>query len=128
MKKLFERIEIRDEVDGKPYLIRWRILGHHIKLHKFLKSDKECLHDHPWAFISIIIKGSYTEYTPSGNKKYKSPCILYRPAIWKHRLEIDECKAAWSIVINFRKVRSWGFWTKTGFVNWRRYKLTGRCD
>lgn len=126
--KIIEKLVIRNEYDGKPYMVRWRILGHHLKIHKFIRSDTDCLHDHPWAFTSIIIKGSYTEITPSGSKKYYAPCILYRPAKYIHRLEVDETKSTWTIVINFKKVRSWGFWTKSGWIYWRKYKATGGCD
>lgn len=133
--KLIEKQIIRHEYDNIPYLIRWKILGQHIKVHKFLRSDTDCMHDHPWAFLSILIKGSYYEKTPMSPgspwfkvKKYSSPCILYRPAKYIHNLSIDETKTVISIVINFKKVRSWGFWTKKGWIGWRTYKPTGGCD
>ncbi len=104
--------------NDQPYLIRWTILGFgidsswfSIKLHNILISDEECLHNHPWAFISIILKGSYTEHTKwlpwaynvSGwsdpvisekngfhvqYKTFKAGNILFRPARWSHRLEL----------------------------------------
>jgi hypothetical protein len=50
--------------DNKPYLIRWTLfnLGFiSCKVHKIILSDDSCLHDHPWAFISIILRGGYVE-------------------------------------------------------------------
>lgn len=101
-----------------PYLIRWTIIGFgidsswfSIKVHNILISDEECLHNHPWTFISIILKGGYTEHTKHlpwsyklskwshpvisekngfhiQHKTFKAGNILYRPAHWSHRLEL----------------------------------------
>lgn len=125
MKELIKRYSVSDG-EGKPYLIRWLILGHHIKLHKFLKSDEDCMHDHPWAYISIILKGHYYEETPKGVKRYNCGSILFRPAKWIHRLSIDN--TCWTLVINFKNIRQWGFWTKNGWIHWKEYISTGRCE
>lgn len=64
--------------EGIPYLIRWTLLGigedsrwFSIKIHNILVNDEECLHNHPWAFISIILKGSYTEFIKVEPWSYK---------------------------------------------------------
>lgn len=128
--KIIKRFEIEDG-NGNIYMIRYSI-GNHIKLHKFLRQDKDCMHDHPWAFLSIILKGSYFEVTPKSKdeimwtkaRKYSAPCILYRPAKWIHKIDVFE--PCWSLVINFKKVKSWGFFTKKGFMPWRKYIDTAR--
>lgn len=119
--------------DGKDYLIRWTLFTcrwFSIKLHKILISDDDCLHDHPWAFISILLKGSYIEHRRIGyidyKKKYRAGNILYRHLHSIHRLEID--KPVTSLVITFRKKKTWGFYTKKGWVHWREYKTTGACE
>ena len=60
---------INDRIDKKPYLERYHLFlidrqsfPFNIFLHKFLKSDPDDLHDHPWDFISIILWGGYWEY------------------------------------------------------------------
>ena len=130
--KLIKRFEIEDG-NGNIYLIRWSV-GSDIKIHKFLRRDKDCMHDHPWAFLSILIKGEYFEVTPdmpfsagypvTKVKRYKAPCILYRPAKWIHKIDVYE--PAISIVINFKKIKSWGFFTRFGFMPWRKYIETCR--
>lgn len=54
--------------DGQsPYLIRWTLLSCKlgaIYLHKFLRSDSDEHHDHPWAFVSLILWRGYLEETP----------------------------------------------------------------
>lgn len=52
--------------DRDPYLHRWYIfrskrLG--VFLHKFVRSDEDrALHDHPWNFFGIVLKGGYMEH------------------------------------------------------------------
>ena len=75
LKKLFEswgryRI-IMDRVDNQPYLERYYVFlrdrerfPFNVFVHKFLKSDNEDVHDHPWPFLTIILKGGYWEWRP----------------------------------------------------------------
>ena len=72
-------ILIIDRLDKKPYLERYYLFlrdrknfPFNIFLHKFLKSDSEDLHDHPWNFISIILWGGYWEYTYELKDELKS--------------------------------------------------------
>jgi hypothetical protein len=65
---------------------RWHIIPRNrlfnIYLHHFLKSDYDrALHDHPWASLSIILKGEYTEHTPKAKPKvYRAGNIKLRNA------------------------------------------------
>lgn len=105
--------------NNQPYLIRWTIIGFgidsswfSIKVHNILISDEECLHNHPWTFISIILLGGYREHTQAlpwayrpaptwspaifndkngfkiQNREFRRGSILFRPAHWSHRLEL----------------------------------------
>ena len=62
---------IMDRVDHEPYLERYYIFlkernwfPFNIFIHKFLKSDPDDVHDHPWNYASLILKGGYWEWTP----------------------------------------------------------------
>lgn len=120
--KLFQR---RRYIGGKedPLLIRWtlfRIPSFGIMLHKFCRSDYDrALHDHPWTFISFILRGGYWEQTETGRKWYAPGSILYRPAEWKHRVIITQ--PSWSLVVVFRRRRKWGFWVNEKWCWWRKY-------
>ena len=118
-----------------PYLIRYSIFTCRwfaIKVHNILLSDDACLHNHPWAFVTILLSGGYFEESEHKGKtdfKYhRAPSILFRPAAWSHRLELR--KPMWTLVITFKKVQDWGFFTPRGFVNWRDYwqDSEGRCE
>jgi hypothetical protein len=115
--------------DNNEYLIRYTIVTcrlFSIKIHNILMSDYSCQHDHPWAFLTLLLKGGYVEYTPEGSKVYSRFSLLYRPAEYIHRLEIHQ--PVWSLVITFKKVRRWGFWTKAGWIEWFNYSDEDLCD
>lgn len=135
--------------DAVPYLIRYTIFScplFSIKIHNLLISDDDCLHDHPWAFVSLILWGGYVEHTniyvhttgqyengqdldrwdtKKKSKIYHPLSVLYRPAKWQHKLEIHQ--PAWTLVITFKKIRMWGFWTRNGFVPFFKYR-GGGCE
>ncbi len=151
--QIFEK-KIIEREPGIPYLYRWNLLGigkdskyFSIKVHKIVKSDEECLHDHPWPFMSIILKGGYketTKWTPevynwrgdyfchkngcyTVHKYFKAGDVLKRPAHWFHQLELIDNKPCWTLVLTFKKIKSWGFLTKNGFINWRNYNQNEHC-
>src|SRR5258706_648975 len=98
------------------FLFRSKLLG--IYLHRLCRSDEDrALHDHPWAFISIILTSGYVEHTPRGKQWHGPGSILLRPAKWQHRLELD--KPAWTLVIRFRRVREWGFHWPARWIPWQ---------
>lgn len=113
-----------------PYLIRYTLLFTpqwcQVKIHNILISDHICLHDHPWSFITLLIKGGYVEYSEKGSKVYSRFSLLFRPAKYLHRLEIHQ--PVWSIVITFKKARVWGFLTPKGWIEWFNYSPTNNCE
>jgi hypothetical protein len=149
------------DADPTPYLIRRSLLtiGKFIsfKYHQILQSDDVCPHDHPWAFITIILKGGYYEWTPvtqsesgkilhnrvgvDGNievqRWHGAGSIMYRPAKWRHRLELNttvetkdssvQLVPAHTFVITLPVVRDWGFFTKTGWIFWKDYNKKRDC-
>lgn len=100
------------------YLLRTRWVG--VFLHHFLRSDRDrhC-HDHPWAFITLLLSGGYFEHTPAGTFWRRRFSVLFRPAVWQHWVEVR--RPVWTLVVRFRRVRMWGFWTEEGFVDWQTY-------
>lgn len=110
MFKLRKKIISRE--DGTPYLIRtylFKSKSFQIVIHKVLQSDPDCLHDHPWNFISLILKGGYWEGTTPEQRLNNSELewfnishgkgsiyyrwygplsLLFRKAEWKHRLRL----------------------------------------
>lgn len=94
------------------YLYRWTLIffGYSIRLHHWICSDVgPHLHDHPFDFISIVIKGRYTNVTPNGRIDVQAPSVWYARGDKTHRLEIPK-EGAWTILLCSRPYRKWGFW------------------
>ncbi len=122
----WERITRGDNTDYMWRFIVFKSDYLKIFVHIFQASDDECLHDHPWDFVSFIIWGGYWEKDRAGNIAWYSPgSILRRRANWAHRVMID--RKAVSVVIASRKRRNWGFYSDIGWLPWERYNQTEHC-
>ena len=71
LDKLGRKRIINDRLSQEPYLERYYVFlkerNHfpfNIFLHKFLKGDPDDVHDHPWNYVTVILKGGYYEITP----------------------------------------------------------------
>jgi hypothetical protein len=126
--------------DHTPYLWRLTIVkcrSFSVMLHHFLSSDDDCLHDHPWPFVSIILRGGYWEFShrfeqdgrlcSDAGRWYGPGSVLARRANWAHRIEIDHERPCWTLVITGARWREWGFFTKFGWIHWRRYSHARDC-
>src|SRR6202035_377071 len=53
--------------DDCPFVRRWKLrhpLGS-IHVHHFFRSNADGVyHDHPWWFLTVVLKGSYTDHSP----------------------------------------------------------------
>lgn len=120
----------------RPIAWIFQKLGIAIRIHKILRSDNgRDFHNHPWNFISVILKGCYFEVTPKfdengfyqGENKtfYTDNDVLFRQHKHFHRLQLlvrsfynekDEYAISympvWTLFITFRKRCSWGFMQK----------------
>lgn len=130
--RLFHKVIIGDEKD--PYIIRWVLFGHPalpgVMVHKMIRSDHErALHDHPWNFVSLILKTGYEEQIESGDFVFNMPGhIIYRAAEHKHRV-IIRFEPAWTLVFFGPRKRWWGFWveqydefTRSNVKKWCHWK------
>jgi hypothetical protein len=109
-----------DEIVKIGYLQRWFIIPKNrflnVYYHKFTGSDDETLHDHPWHSVSIILKGTYLEYSPGYLKPKRTGSISFRSGSASHRVEICG-KEVHTIFITGPKYKDWGFFTKNGWVH-----------
>lgn len=130
-RRIIYGCEQRGDVD-QPYLTRWVLLESRwlkIFLHVFHRSDHDrVLHDHPWAFLSVILWRGYLEETPTGKSRKWPGMILFRPAHWTHRVALVDGKPAVSLVICGPHQRPWGFYTPQGWIHWAEYFQTMGCE
>jgi hypothetical protein len=129
MEYLGRRRIIYDRLDNEPYLERYYLFlkdrkdfPFNIFLHKFLKSDPDDLHDHPWAFRTLILSGGYWEFTDEG-KFWRAPLSYrYAPANTFHRVELDKnIPYCWTLFIPSKSFKEWGFRTANGRLKHDEY-------
>ena len=117
---------IMDREYSEPYLERYYIFlkdrkkfPFNIFIHKFLKSDPDDVHDHPWPYATLILKGGYYEWIPGFNKEGIKTCEvrkwrgpghfrICRPSSY-HRIELHPEVTAWTLFMPGPQVHEWGF-------------------
>lgn len=123
--KMIDGCEARGDKD-LPYMYRTVLLQTrwgHLYLHRIVRSDYRVFHDHPWAFVSLMLWRGYVEVTPWGERRTWPGMVLRRPADWVHRIELVGEKPALSLIWVGRKTRTWGFLTvlENGGCTWEAF-------
>lgn len=99
-----------------------------VRVHEILRSDLDReLHDHPWPFVSIILRGGYTEVRPKYDRSglytgeeaiFHGPgSILFRRSKDFHRLVLPTkmlggfpaYEVAYTLFISFAYTQKWGY-------------------
>ena len=91
---------------AEPFMMRYYLLFRkrpkwfpfNILIHKILKSDLGDLHDHYWAYITVILKGGYWETNENGTFWRGPGYVGFRKASDRHSLRIPEGKSAWTLL------------------------------
>jgi len=139
---LLERIGrkriVMDRQSDEPYLERYYLFlkdrdrfPFNIFLHKFLKGDPDDVHDHPWPYATLILKGGYYEWLPqfdSKGNKIAEMCVWRGPGSFRvcransyHRIELDPSVTAWTLFMPGPKKRDWGFLVNNKWIQHEQY-------
>jgi len=140
--KLLEKLDrkriVMDRVEDQPYLERYYVFlkdrkrfPFNVFLHHFLRSDPDDVHDHPWGYFTIILKGGYWEWTPIFNtqgKQIAQTCawrgpghFRFSPARSFHRIELDPEVDCWTLFCPGPQKRDWGFMVRGQWIQWQQY-------
>jgi hypothetical protein len=138
LDKLGRRRIVMDRVNNELYLERYYVFlkdrtwfPFNVFIHKFLKSDPDDVHDHPWPYATLILKGGYWEWIPQFNSLGQKVGEI---ATWRgaghfrickansfHRIELDPNVTAWTLFMPGIKQREWGFLSKGRWIQWQKY-------
>jgi hypothetical protein len=138
LEKLNRKRIVMDRVNDEPYLERYYLFlknrnrfPFNIFLHKFLKSDPDDLHDHPWPYATLILKGGYWEWIPQFNSKGQkigeiarwcgAGSLRFAKANSYHRIELDPDIECWTLFMPGPKQKEWGFLKKGQWIQWEKY-------
>ena len=131
LTKLGRKRIIYDRINNEPYLERYYLFlkererfPFNVFLHKFLKGDPDDVHDHPWPYATLILKGGYYEWVPVFNtigKKINEIRYWRGPGHFRtcspesyHRIELKPGVTAWTLFMPGPHRREWGFLTGKG--------------
>ena len=106
-----------------PYAYRWVLIlfGYSIRVHNFIRSDdKRYLHDHGWWFLTMVVRGSYTDVSESGRDLIKRWQVRFRKATHAHYVETP-VGGCWTVLVTGRPARNWGFWVDGKFKRPLKY-------
>lgn len=131
LEKLGRKRIVMDRINNEPYLERYYLFlkdrkkfPFNVFLHHFLKGDPDDVHDHPWSYATIILKGGYYEWVPEFNstgqkigeiRHWRGPghARICRANSF-HRIELKEGVDCWTIFMPGPQQREWGFLTGKG--------------
>jgi len=133
---------IMDRENNEPYLERYYIFlrdrtwfPFNVFIHKFIKSDPDDVHDHPWPYATLILKGGYNEWVPvfdNTGKKIDEVCYWRGPGQFRisgsnsyHRIELVEGVTPWTMFMPGPQRREWGFLVNNRWIHNEKY-LTER--
>jgi hypothetical protein len=92
-----------------------------IYLHRYVRSDAEPMHDHPWANASLILRGFIHEATAEGARMLMPGQLVARSAEQSHAIR-EVAPGTISLFVTLRKEREWGFLTEAGWESWRSFQ------
>lgn len=134
-----------------PYVRRWvaDTPWFSARIHHFYRSDDaRAFHDHPWWFVTVVLKGGYDDVSPcpacdgkgiAGGKVTFVDCtrcdgsgkqvdrlrvgsVRFRRALHRHTVQVHP-GGVWTAVFTGPLVRRWGFWVKGKFKKSNKYFL-----
>lgn len=125
--------------DGSPYMERFTLFETRwlsARLHHIVTEDYDrVMHDHPWSFLTVILRGGYAEcrpeyphqprFTSAGREfdvvtTHHAGSVALRRATDRHRI-IAVLPGTWTLFIYGPIRQWWGFFTPAGKVYWRDY-------
>lgn len=124
---MFKRIkEIRSKT-GVLHFVRWQLFAIpwttiKLYLHLIDRADEDAdEHDHPWSFISLILKGGYVEASQHRIIRRTPGSLAYRPAWESHRVT-KLLGRTYSLALVWGERRPWGYQTPYGWVEQAEYR------
>lgn len=116
-------------IDGQQYMRRWWIVRTRFfeaRIHYTSSADVgEHVHDHPFDFITIVMKGTYDEYLASAELvRHRRGVPFFRQAEVAHAIDKISQGGVWSLVLTGPRRREWGFYVDGNWVHEETYRTT----
>lgn len=146
LPKHWGKVDIKKVIDGEAvvYLRRWylfRCKSFSIRLHHIMQPDVDRWpHDHPWPFLSFILRGGYRERWDTAGHHHPRFKKHVRRVNWHSRTDLHLIDTfdrgpgihggSWTLMFTGPERKKaegvgWGFQTPDGWVPWNRYAPAG---
>jgi hypothetical protein len=121
-----EKFEIPTFDDDGLYLTRWRIIQTPIAaiyLHRLDAPDsRPTLHDHPWPFLSLVLRGGYTERRLSPlmmtvDEHHVIRRFNFMAQRDAHAILSLRRTPTWTLLFVGPRTRTWGYWEPVGHMD-----------
>jgi len=127
---IFKLVKEIKSKEGVLHFRRWRILytpWFKINLHGIYHHDEDKhLHNHPWNFLNIILKGYYVEEL-EGKLSFRYPGqVAKRTKNQFHKIESLLSKSVYTLNIMWGKEEVWGYRVDGKFVDHETYRQLKR--
>lgn len=128
---------IEDFLSGRPYLERLTLIEtpwFSLRLHRIRLPDHgRELHDHPWPFLSVVLRGWYDEEIPDSSGGTVTRVRRIRWVNWKsatdyHRVVRVPDRGVWTLFLTGQRWRRWTFLTRKGKVDAHEWLATRRAE
>lgn len=114
-----ERFEVPSrKVLGNIHFTRWRVVQTPwvaLYVHKFETEDEGTFHDHPWGFLSFVLKGGYVEHYIDPMTGERESREIKRWSFNRkrthdfHYIARLTTNPTWTILLVGPRRRTWGF-------------------
>lgn len=123
-----EQFEVPNYDRPGTYLTRIRLVQtplFGVYLHRFDGPDpRATLHDHPWPFLSLVLRGGYVErrldlMTMEVDEHHAIRWVNFMPKGGAHAIMRLTRVPTWSLMFVGRRSRIWGYWEQA----WKHYEM-----
>jgi hypothetical protein len=129
--KLFKNVKKIYSRSGELHFSRFAILESKyfsIYIHNIYQSDKDMhLHNHPWKFLGIILKGKYTEkYINRASESFRVKKFLYITFAnrnYFHKIDKLHSPKVVSLFFTFGKHKDWGYLVNNEVIDFNYYRF-----
>ena len=130
---------VMDSTGSHVHFIRYYLLyrdrddrtDFNVFIHRILRTDEGCLHDHPWGYRTLVLSGGYWETTGTAGRdaatgeatvgdverRWRGPGFTHKVSdSHAHRLALEKNEETgadvpcWTVFVPFRRTQEWGFY------------------
>lgn len=142
--RFMERFEVPSiEQPTENHFVRYRLVQtpwFGVYVHRFDNPDVRTFHDHPWNFVSVVVRGGYVEASPHGgapavslaqvpdHRLLRAGSINRKRATDLHYIADLVRKPTWTLILVGKRQRTWGYVDEAGWTAFDEHPNAAKFD